>query len=143
MENKKVLVVEDEAPLRNALIDVLKFKGFVVFGATNGEEGLAIALKERPDVILLDVVMPLMDGITMLKKLREDREYGASAVVIMLTNLSLFDEKVFKDVNSTQCEPALYLVKANWPIEDVAKKVKLVLAQNTEPMQASATKTSV
>jgi DNA-binding response OmpR family regulator len=47
--NKKILIVEDEAPLRNAVTDILSFEGFTVFQAKNGQEGLDLALKEHPD----------------------------------------------------------------------------------------------
>ena len=123
---QKVLIVEDEAPLRNALVDVFTLEGFQVLEARDGKEGLEIALKEKPDVILLDVIMPVMDGMTMLKKLREDREYGVNAPVIVLTNLGMFSERVSKDVN--MADPAFYLVKTNWAIDDVVKKVRTLLA---------------
>ena len=74
--HKKILIVEDEAPLRNAISDILSFEGFTVFQAKNGQEGLDAALLEHPDLILLDLMMPVMDGLTMLEKLRQDQAYG-------------------------------------------------------------------
>src|SRR3989344_8460028 len=91
MENKKKLliveIVEDEAALSNALCDKFEREHFEVLKAKNGEEGLSIALRERPDIILLDIMLPVMDGITMLHKLRED-EWGKKAHVVVLTNVS-------------------------------------------------------
>lgn len=116
--NKKILIVEDEAQLRNALRDKLAKEGFNVFEAVNGEEGLAGALLEKPDVILLDIVMPIMDGMTMLKKLRAD-VWGKNAKVIMLTNLSTYD-KIGEAVEQGSYD---YLVKADWKIDDVVAKV--------------------
>jgi DNA-binding response OmpR family regulator len=77
----RILVVEDEAPLRMALVDALSAEGFEVLEAADGEEGLAIALREAPDVVLLDLMLPLRDGFSVLRAIREDRL--ACAVVIL------------------------------------------------------------
>ncbi len=119
MQSKKILIVEDEQDLRQELVDKFTREGFVALRAKNGEEGLKIALVEHPDLILLDVVMPVMDGITMAKKLRQDK-WGHNVPVIMLTNLSDV-EKVSKAMESGIFE---YLVKSDWKIQDVVKKVK-------------------
>jgi two-component system, OmpR family, phosphate regulon response regulator PhoB len=121
MENKQktILVVEDEAPLRNALGDKLKRAGFSVLEARNGEEGLDIATREQPDLILLDVMMPVMSGMAMLKQLRED-EWGKNARVIMLTNLN-DAEYVAGALDQGSCD---YLIKSDWKIDDIVAKVK-------------------
>lgn len=118
--DKKILIVEDEAPLRNAVTDILSFEGFTVFQAKNGQEGLDIALREHPDLILLDLMMPVMDGLTMLEKLRADAEYGKNAAVILLTNIN-DPEKV---AQATEAGSYDFLVKSDWNIEDVVKKLK-------------------
>lgn len=118
--NKKILIVEDEAPLRNAVSDILSFEGFEVFQAKNGQEGLDIALKEQPDLILLDLMMPIMDGLTMLEKLRQDPGFGKTAAVILLTNIN-DPEKV---AMATEAGSYDFLVKSDWNIEDVVKKIK-------------------
>ena len=117
---KKILIVEDEAPLRNAVSDILSFEGFQVFQAKNGQEGLEMSLKEHPDLILLDLMMPIMDGLTMLEKLRQDPAYGKSAAVILLTNIN-DPEKV---AMATEAGSYDFLVKSDWNIEDVVKKIK-------------------
>lgn len=117
---KKILIVEDEIDLREALIDKLTDEGFDALGAKNGEEGLEYALKEHPALILLDIVMPKMDGMTMMKKLRED-EWGKSVPIIMLTNLNVNDTIIRGIVED---EPSYYLVKSDWKIEDVVKTVR-------------------
>lgn len=73
MMNKKILIVEDEKRLRDLLRDYLKKEGYHVTLATNGEEGLALALADDYDLILLDVMMPFMDGLEMLKELRKTK----------------------------------------------------------------------
>lgn len=119
MNEKKVLIVEDEGFLLDLLSNKLKSEGFAVIGAKNGEEGLKTTLEEKPDLILLDLIMPVMDGITMLKKLRESEE-GKTVPVIVLTNLSE-SEKVEEAIKAGVHD---YLVKTAWSPEDMVKKIK-------------------
>ncbi len=121
-QNKKILVteiIEDEASMIEILSDRFKEKGVNVIEAKNGDEGLRLALKEHPDVIVLDLVMPKMDGFEMLKKLRDD-EWGKTAEVIVFTNLGedSAEAKTFKSGVSE------YLIKADWTLNDLIKKVQ-------------------
>jgi len=84
---KKILVVDDEPVLVDLLRAKLSQKGFNVVEAHDGEEGLNASLREHPDFILLDVIMPKVDGLTMLKRLRED-EWGNTVPVLILSNLN-------------------------------------------------------
>ena len=77
----RVLVVEDEEPLRLALADTLSAEGFDVLEAADGESGLATALREAPDLVLLDLMLPKRDGFSVLRAMREDRL--ACAVIIL------------------------------------------------------------
>ena len=88
MENvKKILIVEDDEPIIFSLSKKLElFKTVKVLCARNGEEGLSMALVEKPDLILLDIVMPEMDGIEMLRRLRKN-DWGKTVKVIILSNL--------------------------------------------------------
>ncbi|MFA6463905.1 MAG: response regulator [Candidatus Paceibacterota bacterium] len=124
MENKKntILVVEDEAVLRQTLSDNLIAEGFNVLQAEDGVDGLLKAISDHPDLILLDIMMPRMDGLTMMQKLREQDAYGKKVPIILLTVLSPDEEKVVKHV--AEDEPAYYLVKTNWKIGDVIEKIK-------------------
>jgi DNA-binding response OmpR family regulator len=121
---KTILTVEDEKPLRLAIMEALKAKNFLTLGAKDGEEGLEIALRDHPDLILLDLLMPVMDGMTMLKKVRED-VWGKTVPVIILTNLNPTDEQVIEDMVTHK--PLRYLVKADWKIFDVIKEINEVL----------------
>ena len=116
---KRILLVEDEPAIARAMADKLTTEGFTVLRASDGEEGLALATKEHPDVILLDVVMPKMDGMTMLTNLRKDA-WGKEAKVIFLTNLSEM-EAVQK---ATELGVFDYIVKSDWKLSDVVKKVR-------------------
>jgi DNA-binding response OmpR family regulator len=119
---KTILVVDDESSLRKAMSDKLNFAGFSVLEAKDGVEGMEIALSKHPDLILLDILMPKMDGISMLKTLRED-SWGKTVPVIILTNVSDY----------SQLEEALklgiseYMVKAEWSLKDVVLRVDTVL----------------
>lgn len=121
---KKILIVEDEIDLCDIIADQFKHESFDVLVARDGEEGLAMATKHHPDIILLDIVMPKMDGLTMLQKLREDK-WGENANVILLTNLS-DNEKVAEAMKNKTYD---YLVKSDWNIKDVVKLVSEKLAK--------------
>ncbi len=69
---KTILVVEDEKILRDAVTDILRLKNFLSLEARNGKEGVELALREHPDLILLDLIMPAMDGMAAFKKIRQD-----------------------------------------------------------------------
>lgn len=116
-----ILIVEDEVSMLNALRDKFTREGFTVFEAKNGEQGLEIALREHPDLILLDIAMPVMDGMTMMKKLRQENDWGKKVPIILLTNLNE-DDKI--NIRITEDEPAYYLVKSDWKIDDVVEKVR-------------------
>lgn len=126
MANKEplVLVIEDHAPVRMALVEKLKHEGFTTMEAVDGEDGLKTALREKPELILLDLIMPRMSGMVMLEKLRKTDEWGAKVPVMILTNLNP-DDKIMRQVIET--EPAYYLVKADWKVEDVVAKAKELL----------------
>lgn len=119
-DKKKILVVEDEITMLNALKDKLTSEEFAVIGAKNGEEGFATALKEHPDLILLDIFMPRMDGITMMKNLRSD-PWGRKVPIVILTNLNP-DNTTIKAVEDYH--PSFYLVKSDWGINDLAAKIR-------------------
>lgn len=123
--SKKILIVEDEVDIREAIVDVLTQAKYQVFAAENGEVGLNLALTEHPDLILLDVVMPVMDGQTMLIKLRDD-SWGKQAKVVMLTAMD--DAKNVAESYSGKVTD--YLVKSQIDIDEFVKQVQLILATN-------------
>lgn len=84
---KKILAIDDESDVLLVIEVSLKSAGYQVMTAGNGAEGLAIAKREKPDVILLDIMMPGMDGFEVLEKLHED-ENTVNIPIIMLTALS-------------------------------------------------------
>lgn len=121
-----VLIIEDEVSLRGALRDKFSREGFLVLDAKDGEAGLVLALAKKPHLILLDIVMPKMDGMTMLQKLRVQGEWAKNVPVMLLTNLGSDDEKIMKEIAD---DPnAYYLVKSNWPINNLIQKVRETLS---------------
>lgn len=120
----KILIVEDDQAMLDALVDNLKLNGFEkLVTAQNGQEGLDAAFRENPDLILLDIVLPKLDGMQVLKKLRSDAR-GKTIKVILLTNLNVTDSILTGIVSN---EPSYYLVKAEHSIDEVIDKVKSVL----------------
>jgi DNA-binding response OmpR family regulator len=126
----KILIVEDEEILLTALSEELKQEGFVVVGAKDGVEGVEMATKEHPDLVLLDLVMPRLDGIGALKQMKESAEIKDIPVVI-LTNLSDYD----KISDALSLGAMDYLVKANYRLEDLVNKIKTVLERKQSTVQ--------
>lgn len=120
--NKKILIVEDDPTERLALGISLVNNGFTVYNAKNGEEGLMYALGEHPDLILLDIVMPKMNGFEMIKQLRADK-WGKDAKVMILTN-SPDLQNVEKSINNEVFE---YIIKSENSTDKIIDKIKIVL----------------
>ena len=115
----KILIVEDEPAMLDVLAAKLAQAGLTVLTAVNGQNGLDMALAQHPDLILLDIIMPVMDGMTMLRELRKD-PWGKSVRVMLLTNLS----EAGRADESFEQEVYDYLVKSDWKLEDIVNKVK-------------------
>ena len=115
---KKILIVEDEISLLNILVDKFTDEGYAVTKSVDGKDGLNKAISEHPDLILLDINLPVMNGIEMLKELRKD-EYGKDAEIILLTNYD--DYHMVTDALALGAHD--YLVKSDWKLEDIVKMV--------------------
>jgi two-component system, OmpR family, alkaline phosphatase synthesis response regulator PhoP len=117
----KILIVEDELYLLNILCDKFRREGFKVIKATNGKVGMQNALKGKPDLILLDIIMPLVDGVTMIKHMRGDKR-TLDIPIIIISNLSEVER--ITEVLGAKNGIIEYLVKSHWSLEGVVKKVK-------------------
>jgi len=117
---KKVLVVDDEKPLLEALSSRLAEEGYQIFKAENGKEALDLAIANKPDILLLDLIMPVMDGVAVLKNLREIPEFKGLPVIV-LTNAGDIE-----NVRNAQFyyNAAEFLIKSNVNMEDIVQKVK-------------------
>ena len=117
----KILVIDDEPNIVQTLQDRLEMNEYIVVTAGNGKEGLEIALREEPDVILLDVIMPIMDGHEMLEALRKHPE-GKDAAVIMLTARSQT-----KDIaRANACGIEDYIVKP-FDLSELLEKIESIV----------------
>ncbi|MFA6098694.1 MAG: response regulator [Patescibacteria group bacterium] len=117
--SKKVLLIEDEKSIREALKKAFSGTDLNILEAENGEVGLGLAKLEKPDLILLDIVMPKMHGIDMLDQL-QGQSWGKSIPVIILTNYA-DDPRVQRAVDAGRVE---MLSKTQCHLNDVVKKVK-------------------
>lgn len=119
---KKILFIEDEPTLQKAVGEILTQEGFEVLSALDGEEGLELIKKEKPNLVLLDLILPKKDGFEVLKEMKADEELK-DVPVIVLTNLEgMGDVEKALSLSATT-----YLVKANYELEDVVKKIKETL----------------
>ena len=118
----KILIIEDEKFISKAYQLGLTHEGFKTIAAYNGQEGLVMAKKEKPDLILLDIIMPVMDGLTMLKELRK-QDWGKDMKVLVLTNSN--DQA--KNADSAHLNAIDFLLKSEWSIEFLTKKIKEIL----------------
>jgi len=119
---KKVLVVEDEIDIREAMAEAISDAGFEVETAENGAVGLKKALELKPDLILLDLIMPIMDGHQTLKKLREDA-WGRNVKVIVLTAM----DDVTNVATAYEDSISDYIIKAHSSLDEIVKKVRMEL----------------
>lgn len=118
----KVLIVDDDAFLSGIYATKLELEGFEVASARDGEEGLKLAAKDKPDLILLDVLMPKLDGFEVLKRLKAD-DAVKDIPVIMLTNLGQ-KEDIEKGMRDGAVD---YLIKAHFVPAEAVEKIKKVL----------------
>ena len=117
---KTILIIEDELPMLKALSDKFTLEGFEILEAKDGAEGLKVATSKKPDLILLDIFMPVMDGKVMFEKLRGD-VWGKTVPVIILTNLNP-DDKTLDELMKNG--PSYYFIKSKWKLEELVSKVK-------------------
>jgi len=118
-----ILIVEDDKNQRAALKDMLEQNKYSVLEAEDGVQGLTMALREHPNLILLDVRMPGMDGMEMMHALRNN-PWGKNASIIILTN---YDNTEAQLVQITTDKPSYYLLKANTPLDTIADKIREIL----------------
>jgi len=116
---KKILFIEDESALQKTFGEVLKQEGYEMISALDGEIGLRLAEAKKPDLILLDLILPKIHGFDVLKKLKQ-AEGTKHIPVIVLTNL-----EGMRDVDmALELGATTYLIKAQYSLEEVVEKIK-------------------
>ena len=124
----RILIIEDELPMRRGLEDCLSAEGYRVFSAADGESGLQRALAEQPDLILLDVMMPKLDGFAVAAELRR---LGRVTPILMLTAKGQVEDRV----NGLDAGADDYLVKP-FSIEELLARVRALLRRTQKNGQA-------
>ena len=117
--SKNILFIEDEEAFQKTFGEILSQEGFEVIPAVDGTIGLDLAKKEKPDLILLDLILPKKDGFEVLKDLKADAK-TKDIPVIVLTNL----EQSADVEKAVALGATTYLVKANYTIDELLEKVK-------------------
>ncbi|OGF23621.1 hypothetical protein A3H09_03515 [Candidatus Falkowbacteria bacterium RIFCSPLOWO2_12_FULL_45_13] len=123
-EKIKILLVEDDSFLLGMYAAKFELEGFKVIMAEDGEKAIRASLKELPDVILLDIILPKLDGFEVLKQLKAEGK-TAKIPVILLTNLSQRDEIK----RGLEMGAADYLIKAHFMPSEVVEKIKRILSK--------------
>jgi len=118
----KVLIIEDEPALRELLAKKFQKEGISVLSAADGEAGLRMAIEKKPNLIILDVLLPKMDGITMLSELRKD-QWGRNVPVFVWTNLN-GNENIAKALERGVVG---YLIKTDFTLSEITAKIKAYL----------------
>jgi len=119
---KNILIIEDDEFLRGLINKKLLAEGFNVISAVDGEEGIKKAKEQKPDLILLDLVLPNIDGFEVLEKVKADPDVSAVPVII-LSNLSQ-KEDISKGIKLGAVD---YIIKAQFTPEEIVEKVKNIL----------------
>ncbi len=122
---KKILIIEDEPDIREALADAITSAGYEVDTAPNGSEGLDKAIASQPDLILLDLIMPVMGGKEALAKLRQD-PWGRKARVVILTAM----DDVSNVATTHEYNIVDYIIKSHASLDEILNKVRLALHTN-------------
>ncbi len=123
LKRVKILLIEDDAFLASVYATKFELEGFTVLTAADGEQGLKMAETHVPNIVLLDILMPKMDGFEVLHRLQLDPKL-AKVPVVMLTNLSQKE-----DVERCLKEGATdYLIKAHFVPSDAVRKIKKILS---------------
>ena len=119
---KRILFIEDESALQKNLSDLFSQENYETISALDGEIGLNLAKNKKPDLILLDLILPKASGFDVLKSLKEDKD-TKNIPVIVLTNLESMG-----DIEKTLALGATtYLVKSSYSLDEVLEKVKKTL----------------
>lgn len=124
-KNIKILIVEDDNFLVEMYTTKFEIEGFTVFSAEDGEKGLEVAKAQKPDIILLDILMPRMDGFATIEALKKD-ESTKNIPVILLTNLGQKEDVK----RGFELGAAGYLIKAHFMPSEVVDKIKKILEES-------------
>lgn len=119
---KKILIVEDDSFLQGLASTKLEKEGFTVMGAANSEDATKIMTNDMPDLALLDLVLPGVDGFGILKMIRDNPKTNAMPVIVFSNLSEDKDIKHAKELGATD-----YMVKSNFTLDELADRIKEIL----------------
>lgn len=121
--DKKILIIEDNESYSSVLVQKFTLEKFQIFTAKDGQEGIAKAQESNPDIILVDLLLPKMNGIQVIQEIRKN-DWGKSIPFLVLTNLNP-DDEIMQNINLNK--PADYLIKPEATLGDILEKVKSLI----------------
>jgi DNA-binding response OmpR family regulator len=130
--NERVLIIEDETPMRTALADLLASEGYRALTAADGESGLKRALDEKPDLILLDIMMPKLDGYEVCKAIKSNAATKGTPVILLSAKGRNVDQKMGFDVGADD-----YITKPFSP-RKLVERINQLLGQAISERPASS-----
>jgi CheY-like chemotaxis protein len=122
--NHTILIIEDDEVLQKSLAELLTGEGYTVSVESDGVEALAVAHRSHPELILLDLNLPGMYGLSIMEDIRtKGGDWGAGVSIVILTNQNI-DEKIMESVSTYT--PTFYIVKAEMNLEQILENVQSV-----------------
>jgi CheY-like chemotaxis protein len=118
-DSHTVLAIDDDALLLGSVVEALKGAGYTVLQASNGKEGLEMALKHHPDLVLTDNLMPILNGVDMIAGLRKD-PWGKTAPVVIMTNMYTADMLN----QSLEAGATDYIMKSDMSLDKIVELVR-------------------
>ncbi|MCA9355343.1 response regulator [Candidatus Kaiserbacteria bacterium] len=118
MSKKSILIIEDSPYLAESLVDMINIRGFNAMMSPTGREGVITAIENKPDLILLDIRLPDIDGYEVYRRIRKDK-WGAKAKILVLT-ASESIENISKNIDLPTDR---ILFKPNWSVKDLLDRI--------------------
>ena len=128
MQKDKILIIEDDRSLQAALIEALRQDGYDTMSAYDGEEGVLKANTEKPDLILLDLILPKKDGFEVVEEIKKSPVKDTP--VLILTNL----EEIDNVQKALDLGANTFMVKSDFSLRDIIEKIKEQLALHQSPV---------
>ena len=124
MEKQKILIVDDSTDLRESMAEILEIKGYDTLIADSGKTAIEIALAQHPNLILLDLRMPDIDGFEVIRTLRKD-EWGKNAKILILTASGESDEIP----DAIEMKTRDFLLKTEWGLHNISERIEEKLTE--------------
>lgn len=117
----KILIAEDDSTMNKILVGKFNDSGYEVISAMNGKEALDLILKNKPDIILLDIFMPEMNGWEVMENLRKSGDYGHNVKVVVFTNDDADTDDELQKIS--KFKPSFFIMKVNSSLDTLVEKI--------------------